>query len=147
MDWKEISSPPKEQHGWFAVAVLPRNHSGSQEKDKCDLEGDNGWRKSFGFSKAWFNNGQWFEPSSTGGRSNNVTEIVTHWDYMPEVPVLATSFTPTSIGWLDRAKSKEDIRNIAYREWEFDQKTNPNAVNPEAFAYGFYVAMRFAGLV
>ncbi len=147
MEWKSISSPPEEQYGWFAVAVLPRNHSGAKDGDKCDLDGDNRWRDSFGFSKAWLNNGRWFEPSSTGGMSNDITELVTHWDYLPKVPILDASFVPTEIGWLDRAKSREDIRLLAYKEWENDQKTNPNTVNPEAFAYGFYMAMRFAGLV
>jgi hypothetical protein len=34
------------------------------------------------------------------------------------------------------------MRELAMKEWENDQKTNPNPVNPDAYCYGFIAALR-----
>lgn len=147
MNWKEIKDKPLEQYGWFAVAVLPRNHSGSDMGYKEDLKGDNSWRKSYGFSKAWLNNGEWYEPSHTGSRNNNITRLVTHWDYLPEVPELKEPFYHTGNERFNEKPDKEFFRELAMKHWEEDQKTNPKPVNPEAYNYGFITAVRgFLGL-
>lgn len=147
MNWKEVNIKPKEQFGWFAVAILPRNHSGSVEGKNEDLEGDNRWRKKFGFVKAWFNNGEWYEADATGSKTRNITRLVTHWDYLPEVPILTEPFAHTDNWRLNEKQSKEEIMKLAWEQWMDDQKTNPNAVNPHAFTYGFYSAMRFIGII
>jgi hypothetical protein len=146
MNWKEVNKMPTETYGWFAVATLPRNHSGSGENDNTDLAGDNSWRKSFGFTKAWLNNGEWYEADSTGYRSNNITRFVTHWDYLPEVPILTESFKHPANWRLNERPNKEQMRELAMKELETDQKTNPNPVNPDAYSYGFIAALRFIGL-
>lgn len=146
MNWKEVNKKPIEAFGWFAVAILPRNHSGSDEKDSSNLDGDNSWRKSFGFTKAWLNNGEWYEADSIGYRSNNITRFVTHWDYLPEVPVLSESFKHSATWKLNEKPNKEQMRELAMKEWENYQKINPNSVNPDAFSYGFMAALRLIGL-
>jgi hypothetical protein len=148
MNWKEVNKMPAESYGWFAVAVLPRNHSGSGEKDSTDLAEDNSWRKSFGFTKAWLNNGEWYEPNSHGYGNDNITRLVTHWDYLPEVPILSESFkcSDTRNFFLNEKLNKEQMRELAMKEWENDQKTNPNPVNPDAYSYGFIAALRLIGL-
>lgn len=35
----------------------------------------------------------------------------------------------------------EELKNSIWQSWKFDQKTNPNAVNPYAFEYGAKVAL------
>ena len=92
MDWKEIKNGPEEDCGWFAVAIVPNNHSGTTHEDKTDLSGDNSWRESFGFTKAWFNGSRWWEPDPHGNRSKEITERVTHWGYLPAVPELKETF-------------------------------------------------------
>jgi hypothetical protein len=146
MNWKEINKMPTEKYGWFAVATLPRNHSGSGEKDSTDLAGDNSWRKSFGFTKAWFNNGEWYEADPIGYRNNNITRFVTHWDYLPEVPMLSESFKHLSNWRLNERPNKEQMRELAIKEWEKEQKINPNPVNSEDYSYGFIAALQFIGL-
>lgn len=84
MKWNSIDVKPKKEYGWFAVAVLPRNHSGVVDEKSdflglCDLKGDNDWRKSFGFEKAWLHNGEWYVADHVGPRCKNITKLVTHW--------------------------------------------------------------------
>lgn len=146
MNWKEITQMPTKTYGWFAVATLPRNHSGSGEKDNTDLAGDNSWRKSFGFTRAWLNDGEWYEADPTGYRCNNITRFVTHWDYLPEVPVLSEPFNHSANRRLNEKPNKEQMRELAMKGWEKDQKTNPNSVDPDAYSYGFIAALQFIGL-
>lgn len=108
MEWNDVNIRPKEGYGWFAVAVLPKNHSGSGDDEKCDLKGDNSWRSEFGFSKAWFNNGEWYEADPNGNRTNNITRFVTHWGELPEVPELTkTHVHPNSWRFNERTNDKE----------------------------------------
>lgn len=146
MNWKQVNNGPIESHGWFAVARLPKNHSGSGEKDNTELSGDNSWRKSFGFTKAWFNNGEWYESDPTGYRCKNITRLVTHWDYLPEVPVLSESFQHSGNPRFNEMPNREQIRELAMRQWEIDQKSNPKSVNPTAYSYGFIAALRLIGV-
>ena len=142
MNWKEISIKPENNYGWFAVAVLPRNHSGSDEEQKTDLYGDNDWRESFGFTKAWLNNGEWYEPNNTGIRSNNITNLVTHWDYLPKVPVLTETFYGGKTPWLSPKLSKDDIKELAKKEYE-KQKF---ICDYQDFEKGFLAVFEFMGL-
>lgn len=142
MNWKEIKIKPEEKFGWFAVAVLPRNHSGSNDEQKTDLKGDNSWRESFGFTKAWLNNGAWYEPNNTGNRSNNITNLVTHWDYLPSVPVLTETFFGGKNDWLSPKLSKNDIKEIAKMQFE-KQKTD---CSYKDFEKGFLAVFEFMGL-
>jgi len=147
MEWKKVENLPKEKCGWFSVAILPRNHSGSGLGDETKLEGDNLWRKSFGFTKAWFNNGEWFEANMHGHGSNNITELVTHWDYLPNVPILTETFTSSRDYVFDRKLNKEQVRKLSMEQWEANQKSNPSIVNPEAFSCGFMSAMKLMGII
>ena len=147
MEWKKVEELPKEKYGWFAVAILPSNHSGSGLGDATGLEGDNSWREDFGFSKAWFNNGEWFEANMHGRRSNNITELVTHWGYLPKVPVLTEIFTSSRDYVFDRKLNEEQIRELSMEQWEANQKSNPSIVNPMAFSCGFMSAMRLMGII
>lgn len=142
MNWKEIKIKPKEEFGWFAAAVLPRNHSGSDSEHKTSLEGDNNWRESFGFTKVWLNNGEWYEPNNTGMRSNNITNLVTHWDYLPKVPVLTETFYGGKSPWLNTKLSKEDIKKLAKIEFE-NQRIDGNY---QDFERGFLSVFEFMGL-
>lgn len=146
MDWKKITTNPPINFGWFVVATLPRNHSGSLEKNKTNLEGDNSWRKSFGFSKAWFNNGEWYEPSIVGNKSENISKLVTHWDYLPEVPILNESFLFTDKWTMYEKLNKEELKNLAKKEWGNNQKYFPNQnITLEDFSLGFIKAFEFLG--
>jgi len=146
MEWESITTKPNEGYGWFTVATLPRNHSGSGEKDNIDIEGDNRWRKSFGFSKAWLNNGEWYEPDATGNRCNNITRFVTHWGYLPEVPEITEPFYHPATWRMNERIGGEKMKELAGKQWELDQKTNPHPVNSDAYVYGFIAALRFIGL-
>ncbi len=146
MEWKSIKTKPTESYGWFAVATLPINHAGSDATDKGNVDGDNRWRKRFGFTKAWLNNGEWYEPDSIGYRCNNITRYVTHWGYLPEVPELTEPFIHGDERKLNERKNKEQMVKLAGEQWEKDQKANPNPVNPDAYIYGFLAALRFIGL-
>lgn len=147
MNWKEASKMPDKGYGWFAVATLPRNHSGSDEKDSTDLAGDNEWRKSFGFTIAWLNNGEWYEADHTGSRRTvNITRFVTHWDHLPEVPTMTEPFKYPGAARYSERQGKELMQDFAMKSWEEDQKTNPNPVNPYAYSYGFLSALRLIGL-
>lgn len=39
---------------------------------------------------------------------------------------------------IQEIKTREVVTQEAWQVWEIDQKTNPTAVNPHAFAYGFW---------
>lgn len=96
MEWKLFEASAVIPHGWYAVAVLPKNHSGSLSPEKTDLEGDNSWRESFGFEKAWHNNGNFFvaDPFSYG--TCKITDLVTHYANLPTVPTITRSHEPKS---------------------------------------------------
>lgn len=141
IDWKEITNPPKEKFGWFVVAVLPLNHSGSEHKNKTNLKGDNDWREKFGFTKAWLNNGEWYEPNTTGMRTNNITHLVTHWDYCPKVPVLNSVFISSKQHPFNSKLSTEQIKTIAKKE--FDKNPIGNYID---FERGFLKTFDFMGI-
>ena len=142
MDWKEIKNPPKEKFGWFVVAVVPGNHSGAVHGDKTDLAGDNSWREQYGFTKAWLNNGEWYEPNHTGNRSYEITNLVTHWDYPPAVPEL----TKTHYGGKDSRfygkPTEEEITKIAEKEF---LKTGLSRFKKKVFIEGFLKSFEFLG--
>jgi len=88
MNWKEIKTKddlPKT-FGWYAAALNPVNYD--DIKDTPSVM--NSWRKSFGFSKVWYNDStkDFFEPNSHGYGNDLVTKRVTHWDELPDVPDL-----------------------------------------------------------
>ena len=141
MNWKELSIKPKEKFGWFAVAVLPLNHSGSEHEMKTNLEGDNDWRKRFGFTKAWLNNGEWYEPDATGFRTRNITNLVTHWDYLPEVPVLEKTFYGGKDDFMSAKMTKKQIKEVAEKEWAKIKEE----VNYKDFEKGFLASFEFMG--
>lgn len=142
MNWKESNIKPVEKFGWFAVAVLPRNHSGSSDEHKSDLNGDNDWRKSFGFTKAWFNNNEWYEPNTTGMRTNNITNLVTHWSYLPEVPILENAFIGGKEPWLSPKMNQEAIKEVAKQEF----KNLKYKGKYEDFEKGFLASFEFMGI-
>lgn len=147
INWKEVKERPRESFGWYSVAVLPVNHSGSGDSNETDLKGDNNWRKSFGYSKAWYNNGEWYEANMHGYRSNNITNLVTHWGNLPEVPDITEPFEHSSGFKFNEKITVEEVTKLSMDRWEEDQKTNPNSVNPTAYSYGFISALRFLGLI
>jgi len=144
LDWKPFNEPPKEKFGWFAIAVLPRNHAGSIAEldiNNSGLDGDNKWRDKFGFSKGWLNNGEWYdsEPQARGMRE--VTEYVTHWAYLPKVPTLTEIHRFNGrTAWLNRRQTRQELLTLGHKIWEEDAATNPKPANPHAFAYGIYCA-------
>ena len=142
MNWIDIREKPNEKFGWFAVAVLPKNHSGSTHEQKTNLDGDNNWRKSFGFTKAWLNNGEWYEPNTTGMRCNNITNLVTHWSYLPEVPVLEKPFYGGKEPWLSSKMNQEAIKEVAKKEFESLQYKGKYA----DFEKGFLASFEFMGI-
>lgn len=142
MEWKEIKTMPKEKFGWFAVAVLPRNHSGSEHKGKTDLEGDNNWRNSFGFTKAWLNNSEWYEPNTTGMRTNEITNLVTHWAYLPKVPILTDIFYSKKDPFLSPKMNLEQVIKVAKERY----KENENKISEESFVDGFISCFDFMGI-
>ena len=142
MEWKEIKQMPKEKFGWFAVAKLPRNHSGSEHECKTDLEADNRWRESFGFTKAWLNNSEWYEPNSTGMRTDNITNLVTHWDYLPKVPILTDIFYSKKDCFLSSKMNLEEVIKVAKSRYnESDKK-----IDEESFIDGFISSFDFMGI-
>lgn len=81
-DWKDFNSLKPGIYGWYVVALAPKNMGEPKEKD-------NEWRQMYGFEKAWFNMDKDFYIADPHGHgSRKVTELVTHWDYMPRVPEL-----------------------------------------------------------
>lgn len=147
MEWNSFKKLPSKGFGWFCVATVPRNHSGSPLKDKCDLKGDNEWREDFGFTKAWLNNGRWYDHGVSNKSTVDITEYVTHWAECPKVPELTESHIQEKEKWnmYDR-EHRESLMKLAMEQWEKDQKTNPNAVNPHAYSYGFYSAFALMGV-
>lgn len=113
------------------VATVPGNHSGSHKENKCDLKSDNEWRKKFGFSKAWLNNGNWYEPDHIGMRCKDITELVTHWGYLPEVPELTEIFTYTDKRIFNQKETNEEWIKIA-------QKTH-NENDHNEFSFDDYI--------
>lgn len=83
MEWKSIGTPPIG-YGWYAVALNPVNWRDFRGSDDPAM---NGWRKSFGFEKGWLNGGRWWIADYHGSGSIEVTERVTHWAKLPEVPL------------------------------------------------------------
>lgn len=149
MKWYTLDKKPTKGFGWFAVAQLPKNHSGSNSNDKnIDINGDNSWRKSFGFEKAWLNNGRWFAGSVRTKNSVDITPYITHWAELPDVPILTEPFHSENenvLGIYDK-DTKEQVEKLAWKLWEEDQKTNPSSVNPHAYVYGFVSALKFLGI-
>ena len=140
MNWIKSNELPKRPYGWFAAALVPRNHSETKDLD-------NDWRSSFGFTKAWFNNGRWFESDAHGHGMRDVTDRVTHWAEMPQVPELTDVFESSDNNFLERSRnSREYLTKLAMEQLEEGAKTNPSAVNPHAFVYGFIAAFRLIGI-
>lgn len=63
--------------GWYMVVLVPRNY----EEFKNRPSDMNGWIESFGINKLWWNDGDFWE------ENHIVTDRVTHWGLLPEVPV------------------------------------------------------------
>jgi hypothetical protein len=83
MEWKSIETPPIG-YGWYAVALNPVNWKDFHGANDPALDG---WRKSFGFEKGWFNDGRCWVADYHGSRSMEVTDRVTHWAKLPDVPL------------------------------------------------------------
>ncbi len=87
MEWKSIETPPIG-YGWYAVALNPVNWKDFQGADDPALDG---WRKSFGFEKAWFFQGcvggEWWVADFHGPGRFSVDARVTHWAKLPDVPL------------------------------------------------------------
>ena len=82
MEWKSIETPPIG-YGWYAVALNPVNWKDFHGANDPALDG---WRKSFGFEKGWFNDGRCWVADYHGSRSMEGTDRVTHWAKLPDVP-------------------------------------------------------------
>ena len=135
IDWIHIKDKKPNKFGWYIAAVLPKNHSGTKVEgfEKCTLEGDNNWRKNYGFTKVWFNNGDFYEPSFHGRRTTKITELVTHWSSVPNVPFLEETHDSKKVWQIyardspnkifdilkDRIKS-EDFENQKFKEGFFE---------------------------
>jgi hypothetical protein len=145
INWKPVTEQPKKGFGWFAVARLPKNHSGSAESTEVNTEGDNSWRRSFGFSKAWLNNGEWWEADVHAKQSINITGLVTHWAELPEVPELTEPFYSTHKGsWLWSTKNKQEWKEHILKELKKEKKCLSSEFytdNEEDFAKGFMYAL------
>jgi hypothetical protein len=155
MNWKSIKEGPHEGWGWFVVATVPKNHSGSREEPvtQADLALDNDWRRSFGFEKAWLNNGRFYTGSMHDNKSVDITEYVTHWDYPPEVPELTEphQYTSNRCSIYDR-DSEEDVRKIALtqiinKRGFIGLINNKDYVEPKSFVSGFVAAFKFLGIL
>jgi len=147
MEWNSFKKIPPKAFGWYCVATLPRNHSGHPSVKNGSLKGDNEWRQSFGFTKAWLNNGRWFEADISTKRATDITAYVTHWAECPKVPELTETHVQEKESFdLYDKHHKESIIKMAMEQWENDQKTNSEKVNPNAYAYGFYSAFSLLGI-
>jgi hypothetical protein len=82
INWKEIKDGVPTEYGWYSVAINPVNWVDFE--DKTEL---NNWRLSFGFSKAWYNGSIWSEADFHGIDSKDITDRVTHWANLPQVPL------------------------------------------------------------
>lgn len=140
MEFYPVTQLPKKTFGWFGVAVVPRNHSGSDDKDKTvSLETDNSWREKFGFTKAWLNNGEWFEPDPYGSRSRNITRFVTHWCELPKVPILTEIHTHPQNWRLNERMTRDELIELA-NEIKKDYKLK------NRFVDGFIAAFHSMGI-
>jgi len=86
MEWKSIETPPIGQ-GWYVVALNP---PGFYAPAKKDYPWVNSWRqdpKNHAFEKAWFNGGQWFVVDQFAPKRVEMTNLVTHWAKLPDVPL------------------------------------------------------------
>jgi len=75
------------ESGWYAIALLPVNHSNSGMEDKTDVSGENAWRNSFGYNIGWWHNFRWYI------HREDVTDRVTHWKERDAVPDLKPADT------------------------------------------------------
>jgi hypothetical protein len=85
MAWNKVNDKndyPKV-FGWYAVALNPVN----QDEFIDEPTRMNSWRESFGYSKVWYNDNDFYEPNSHGFGNDVVTKRVTHWDELPSVPL------------------------------------------------------------
>lgn len=84
MEWIDIKTNEPKEAGWYAAAVNPVNHDNKNPKES------NSWRESFGFTKVWFNPmavRKWWEPDPHGMKTQPIDERVTHWGFLPKVPL------------------------------------------------------------
>lgn len=144
INWIKLDKPPVEEFGWFVVSVVPRNYSSNNK----GIVSDNEWIKSFGFTKAWLNNGDFWEPSHHEYQSRCITEYVTHYSKCPNTPLLESPHTPfQKKAWnmYDRP-SEEKLSELAKTVWENIQKDSGKEINPYAFIKGFISAFAYMGI-
>lgn len=86
VEWQDAAIVPNGS-GWYSIALLAANHE--------ELDDQNFWRESFGYSKAWWNSSteRWWEPDPHGKSSRDVTDRVTHWGNLPKVPKIPSHTT------------------------------------------------------
>ena len=85
IDFKEktpLNKVKGNAFGWYAVSINPVNWRDFEDDTKL-----NSWREEFGFTKAWYMNGEWFEADFHDYGSNKITDRVTHWAELPKVPL------------------------------------------------------------
>lgn len=80
IEWNKFTKDSPAMYDWYLVAVDPINYK------ECSKKGIKSWRDQFGCTKAWFHNGEWYEPDPHGYRTTVITDRVTHWANMPIVP-------------------------------------------------------------
>lgn len=77
INWINKNDKKPLESGWYMVVLMPKNH---EEFRKCPTD-MNSWIKKFGINKLWWNNGHFWEDNF------EVTDRVTHWALLPEVPL------------------------------------------------------------
>lgn len=142
--WNTVDKLPKKGFGWYGVAILPVNHSGNEghENHRVDLAGDNLWRESYGFTKAWLNNGQWFEADMHGYSSREITHLVTHWSMLPKVPIIETVHNGKE-GWLSKPMDLAESCEISHKAY----LDNNREVDLGSYQSGYMDALMVMGVL
>lgn|SRR5574343_26931 len=141
MDWISVLEKLPLESGWYAVAILPNNHSGlDNDRSRVDINGDNRWRESFGFSKGWFHDGRFYQPDSHRYGSEEITHRATHWAKLPPVPPISEVFTPPKKYNALKSNTVEYLAENAF------SKSGKEIEDKELYMEGFKAAFALMGI-
>lgn len=82
IEWISVKEKVPAEFGWYLVAINPANF-----EELGELKNNNPWREDFGCTKLWYNNSKFWEQRVHSSIVDDVTERVTHWSYLPKVPM------------------------------------------------------------
>lgn len=78
--WIDIKNKKPIDFGWYLAVLKPINFK--EFENEKDL---NDWIEDYGLEKVWFNNGEFW--NSRKGIGINITERITYWAEIPNVPL------------------------------------------------------------